>query len=134
MNPLADESIDAPIVARVRADGHQVDYVAEMSPSLPDDLVLDRANARKALLITADRDFGELVFRQHRVSPGVALIRLAGLSPSLKASVVAQALRARGQEMERAFSVITAGMVRIRREREPSAADRRPSSRPPGRG
>ncbi|MGB2821866.1 MAG: DUF5615 family PIN-like protein [Phycisphaerae bacterium] len=116
MNLLADESTDAPVVGRLRADGHQVDHVAEMAPGTPDESVLDRANSRNAILMTADKDFGELVFRQRKVSLGVALVRLPGLSPPLKARLVADALQTHGEEIQHAFSVITPGMVRIRRE------------------
>lgn len=56
MNLLADESVDGPIVDRLRNDGHYVDYVAELDPSIDDDAVLGRANQNQALLITADRD------------------------------------------------------------------------------
>ena len=116
MNLLADESVDAPIVERLRADGHQVDYVAEMSPGVSDESVLARANSRGALLVTADKDFGELVFRLGKATPGVILLRLAGLSPRVKAGIVADALRTHGEEIEHAFSVVTPGMVRIRHE------------------
>jgi predicted nuclease of predicted toxin-antitoxin system len=67
MRFLADESIDAPIVAVLRDDGHEVEYVAEMSPSIPDEEVLARVNEMRSLLLTGDKDFGELVFRLHRV-------------------------------------------------------------------
>ena len=116
MNLLVDESVDAPIVEQLRADGHQVDYVAEMSPGVSDEFVLARANSRGALLVTADKDFGELVFRLGQATLGVVLLRLAGLSPRLKAAIVAGALRTHGEEIEHAFSVITPAMVRIRRE------------------
>jgi predicted nuclease of predicted toxin-antitoxin system len=66
MNILADESVDRQIVERLRQDGHEVLYIAEMEPSIEDDLVLERANERSALLVTADKDFGELVFRDKR--------------------------------------------------------------------
>jgi len=117
MNLLADESVDSPIVARLRADGHEVEYVAEVSPGTADALVLNRANGIGALLVTADKDFGELVFRLRKAAYGVVLVRLAGLSPFLKAQIVAEALRTHGEEMLRAFSVITPGTVRIRSER-----------------
>lgn len=42
MNLLADESVDHPIVDRLRADGHVVVAVAEMAPGIDDDMVLDR--------------------------------------------------------------------------------------------
>jgi predicted nuclease of predicted toxin-antitoxin system len=66
MNLLADESVDGPIVARLRQEGHEIVYVAELSASITDEEVLQQANARAALLVTADKDFGELVFRQGR--------------------------------------------------------------------
>ena len=69
MNFLADESVDQGIVIRLRSEGHSVLAVAEMEPGLTDDAVLDAANERSALLPTADKDFGELVFRQGRLSP-----------------------------------------------------------------
>jgi predicted nuclease of predicted toxin-antitoxin system len=78
VNLAADEGVDRPVVERLRQDGHDVVYVAELSPSLPDDEVLQQANARGAVLMTADKDFGELVFRQGLVHSGVILLRLAG--------------------------------------------------------
>jgi predicted nuclease of predicted toxin-antitoxin system len=115
MNLLADESVDAAIVARLRADGHAVEYVAEMMPSVSDEVVLARANAIGAILVTGDKDFGEMLFRLHRTSGGVILVRLAGLLPASKARIVAEALSAHRSEMAEAFTVVSAGTVRIRR-------------------
>jgi predicted nuclease of predicted toxin-antitoxin system len=116
VNLLADESVDAPIVERLRLDGHDVAYVAEMRPGITDDEVLDGANRSESLLLTGDKDFGELVFRLHRVNSGVVLIRLSGLSPLLKAGIVSDATRKHGREMAGAFTVISSGMVRIRHQ------------------
>lgn len=88
MNFLADESVDRQIVERLRQDGHQVWYVAEMEPGISDENVLDLANKEGYLLITADKDFGELVFLQRRLMSGVTLIRLTGLSPLNKFVIV----------------------------------------------
>lgn len=71
MNFVADESVDRQVVDRLRQEGHQVRYVAEMEPGISDDAVLELANREAALLLTADKDFGELVFRQRRVLLGV---------------------------------------------------------------
>ncbi|MGH7598275.1 MAG: DUF5615 family PIN-like protein [bacterium] len=114
MNLLADESVDGPIVERLRQDGHVVLYVAEMEPSIPDQVVLQRANEHHALLVTEDKDFGELVYRQGLVHLGVILIRLAGLSPQTKARFVSKVIAERAVEMPDAFSVISPGTVRIR--------------------
>lgn len=79
MKFFADESVDRHIVERLRREGHRVWYVAEMDPGIPDDVVLALANQETALLLTADKDFGEIVFRQRLHTHGVVLIRLAGL-------------------------------------------------------
>jgi predicted nuclease of predicted toxin-antitoxin system len=71
MKLVADECVDKPIVDRLRTDGHAVVYVAEMAPSVDDDEMLRLANSEAAILMTGDKDFGELVFRQGRVHQGV---------------------------------------------------------------
>ncbi len=115
MNLIADESVDRQIVARLRQDGHDVLYIAEVEPSIPDDAVFDRANEKAALLVTADKDFGEIVFRENRlISDGIVLIRLAGLSPDKKADIVSDALREHETEFSHHFSVISPGKLRIR--------------------
>jgi predicted nuclease of predicted toxin-antitoxin system len=114
MNLWADESVDRPIVERLRQDGHSVVYVAELSPSISDDEVLQQSNGQGAILLTADKDFGELVFRQNRVHNGVVLIRLLGISANSKAEIVAETLRLRAEEVSSAFTVISPGIVRIR--------------------
>lgn len=117
MKFLADENVDKPIVERLRKDGHVVLYVIEMEPSISDDEVIRQANQESALLLTADKDFGELTFRQGRIIYGVVLIRLAGLSPQRKAEVVAVAIQEHADELAQNFAVITPGAVRIRRRR-----------------
>ena len=115
MNLLADEGVDRQIVERLRHDGHIVLYIAEMEPSIPDDVVLERANEITALLVTADKDFGELVFREGRLSSGgVVLIRLAGLSAERKAEIVSSAFLEHEADFAHAFSVISPGRIRIR--------------------
>ncbi|MDZ7261597.1 MAG: DUF5615 family PIN-like protein [candidate division KSB1 bacterium] len=118
MNLLADESVDKPIVEQLRQEGHDVLYVAEMEPSIPDDVVLQRANEHQALLVTEDKDFGELVYRQGLIHFGVILVRLAGLSSPNKARIVSKVLAERAAEMPDAFSGISPGMVRIRHKQE----------------
>ena len=99
MNFLADESVDQPIVVRLRDDGHDVVAVAEIAPTIPDTAVLAQANQRGDLLLTADKDFGELVFRRKLLSTrGVVLLRLAGLSSHRKAELVSKAFHDRGHQ------------------------------------
>lgn len=114
MRLLADEGVDAPIVGTLRAEGHEVLYVAELRPGMKDPEVLALAREEGALLLTTDKDFGELVFRQGFLSTGVLLLRLEGLPPLEKADRVAWALREHGTELVGAFSVLDAKRLRIR--------------------
>jgi predicted nuclease of predicted toxin-antitoxin system len=115
MNLLADESVQGPIVKRLRQDGHNVLYVSEMEAGIPDETVLQRGNEQDALLLTGDKDFGDLVYRQKLIWRGVVLMRLEGLSNEAKAQIVARALADHGEMMEFSFSVISLGAVRVRR-------------------
>lgn len=115
MNFLADEGVDRQIIDRLRAAGHGVYYTAESAPSSSDDDLLRRANERGALLLTADKDFGELVFRMRRIHYGVILLRLAGLSAESKCEHLMAVLQSRTGEISGAFTVIAPGLVRIRR-------------------
>lgn len=114
MNLLCDEGVDAQIVQRLREDGHQVVYIAELDPGVDDETVLHQANMTGALLITADKDFGEIVHRQGRIHTGVLLLRLAGLSCAVKAGLVAGLISRHGDELHGAFSVASPGALRVR--------------------
>jgi len=115
MNLLAVEGVDGPMVERLRQEGHRVGYIAELSPGIPDPDVLQQANDDEAVLMTADKDFGELVYRQRLVHAGVILLRLAGVTPAAKANIVATTLKDHGPQLVGAFSVISQSTVRIRR-------------------
>jgi len=116
MNILCDEGVDSQIVEQLRQDRYDVLYVAEMEPSISDDVVLQRANEHNALLVTEDKDFGELVYRQGLVHLGVVLVRLHGLSSASKARIVSATFIEHESEMTNSFTVISPGMVRIRHE------------------
>lgn len=115
MRLVADEGVDGQIVKRLRADGHDVLYIAEFDSGMTDDEVLERANGLGALLLTTDKDFGELIFRLRRIHAGVVLIRLEGLAGGQKATAVSDAFVKHSPGLANAFTVISPGFVRIRR-------------------
>lgn len=123
MNLVADESVDGPVIARLRRDGHLVESISERSPGVDDQAVLDLSVSLRAVLLTADRDFGEMVIRQGLVSSGVVLLRLAGLHAAQKADVVSAAFAAHGDALVDSFAVITPGAVRIRTASRGPVAD-----------
>jgi predicted nuclease of predicted toxin-antitoxin system len=68
-----------------------------------------------AVLVTADKDFGELVFRLRRASGGVVLLRLSGTPSSVKIVLVVRSVEVYGAQMAGAFTVITPRSVRLRK-------------------
>lgn len=111
---VADEGVDWPIVQRLRLEVHSVYYIAEMAAGMEDEAVLDLALAQDGLLLTNDKDFGEIVFRQRRASAGVVLLRLAGLPAEIKARLVKQVVDEHGNQLLGSFTVVTRQRVRIR--------------------
>ncbi len=76
MNLIADEGADKPIVDALRNAGPDVLYILETNKGAEDDMILMMANTQKRVLITQDKDFGELVYRLKQSHFGVVLIRL----------------------------------------------------------
>lgn len=78
--------------------------------------VLARAVAESRILLTDDKDFGELVVREGRPHRGVVLLRLAGLSLPERADLVSRLIATSSADLVDAFTVLERdGRVRVRR-------------------
>jgi predicted nuclease of predicted toxin-antitoxin system len=122
MNLVADESVAHPIVARLRADGHNVASIREIARGDSDEQVLVQSLNAESPLLTEDKDFGELVYRMAADHAGVVLIRLDSLSRATRVEIVSRAIRDHGPEFVDHFSVITPSGIRIR-DPDSDAAD-----------
>ena len=111
---VSDESVDAAITEALRVKGFAVFSIAEEQSSISDTEVLNIANKYAALLITEDKDFGELVVRLRKPHHGILLLRLAGLPSNEKASNTVNAVSAHFNELKNAFSVLDHNKLRIR--------------------
>ena len=99
----------------IRAYGHQATDVRDIGlGTSPDQGIADHARRHQLAIVTADKDFGELVFRQHLVHSGVALIRLAGLTPEEKAEMVVRMFEQHGQQLAQGFAVLSRRAFRFR--------------------
>jgi predicted nuclease of predicted toxin-antitoxin system len=113
MNFVADESLDAPIILALRKESHDVFSISESSPQIADEAVLKIANEQNRILLTSDKDFGELVFRLQLVSSGIVLLRLPQLTNEEKVSLTLKLVNEFGEKLQASFSVITANKIRI---------------------
>ncbi len=78
--------------------------------------VVKYANDKKAIILTADKDFGELAFRQKQITGGVILIRLNSLPAIERAQIVSSVIDKHSNELLNNFTVITEKVLRIRRQ------------------
>lgn len=115
MRWLADECVAAPLVTLLRAEGHDVLFVAEAAAGYSDADVVALALTEKRLLLTEDKDFGDLVFRRERAVPGVVLLRIGLESSELKATRLAAAIARYGGGLFGRYTVIEETRFRSRR-------------------
>lgn len=113
MNFLADESCAGPVIRALRETGHDVVGIAEVAKGATDEQVLERAVNEKRVLITEDRDFGELVYARGRSSAGVILVRFHSRARRAKPPTVVEAVAKLGLRLRNAFTVVEPGRVRI---------------------
>jgi predicted nuclease of predicted toxin-antitoxin system len=116
VNILADESVDAPVITRLRQDGHVVEEVGDLYQGMHDVDVLALAVRQHQLLLTADRDFGDMIVRDLSKAPaeGVVLYRLKHIPIGQKVRIVADALAQHAAQLSGAFTVIQQTRVRHR--------------------
>ena len=115
MKLVADESAEGPTVYALRAAGHEVLFIAETSPGIEDAAVLQVALRAGRLLLIADKDFGELVFRNREPHHGVLLIRALDRDLEENAASTLAAITQHGADLLNNFSVRGGGVLRIRR-------------------
>ena len=111
---LADESVDFRIVKSLRNDGFEIEAIVELKPSIDDDEVLKIAMELEAILLTEDKDFGELTFRLQKPNRGIILIRMSGEPIESKIKKIKEIFKTYLNEFSGKFTVITSTKVRIR--------------------
>ena len=115
MKFFADEGLDSQIVFRLRQEGHDVMYAAENFVGVDDEDILRMANGENRILMTRDKDFGELAYRDKRVHSGIILNRLYELTADKKAEIVIKVIRDFGEELIGSFTVIQPDRVRMKK-------------------
>jgi predicted nuclease of predicted toxin-antitoxin system len=70
---LADENVHRKVVAALRAQGYEVEWIREESAGSLDPQILQRADISMLAFITNDRDFGELIFAKNLPAPAAIL-------------------------------------------------------------
>jgi predicted nuclease of predicted toxin-antitoxin system len=112
MRFIVDECT-GPVVSRWLQEQHDVVSVYEEARGLDDDGVLHKAVASNRILITSDKDFGEMIFHEKKVHKGIILLRLDDERAGNKIKVLKQLLEHYADQLENNFVVVTESTVRI---------------------
>jgi predicted nuclease of predicted toxin-antitoxin system len=115
MKIIADESVDFEIVEALKAAGVEVIAVVEMDPGISDEEVLEMAFHSQLLLLTEDKDFGDLVVRLRKPNFGVLLLRLSGVDLTVKVELSIKTIIENLEKLYHHFSVLDERRLRIRR-------------------
>ena len=115
MRFLGDESCDFAVVTTLRAAGHDVTAVVEISPRATDPVVLALARADARILLTEDKDFGLLAYAGGEETAGVILIRFPSDARSRLGQAVLSVVVELGERLRGAFVVVEPGRARVSR-------------------
>ena len=114
MKFLADENIEKPIIEFLKTKGHDVFAVADHCPGTADEDILKIANQESRILVTNDKDFGELIFLQEQISSGILLIRSGIETSEAKVELLTEVLQKIVEKIPGNFVVLYENGYRIR--------------------
>jgi predicted nuclease of predicted toxin-antitoxin system len=115
MRVLADESCDFAVVRALRAAGHDVTAVVESHPGACDEDVIQLALSEQRVLITEDKDFGQLLHAAGGANVGVVFVRFPAAARAELAATVEDLFAKHGSELPDRFAVVQPGRLRISR-------------------
>jgi predicted nuclease of predicted toxin-antitoxin system len=115
MRFLVDECTGPKVAEWLRGQGHEVFSVFDEARGMEDDDVLDKTYAENWILITQDKDFGGMIFRERRPHRGVIFMRLEDERSANKIKVLRRLLELYEDKLPDQFVVVTESRVRFGR-------------------
>jgi predicted nuclease of predicted toxin-antitoxin system len=113
MRFLVDECTGPLVADWLRSQSHDVLSIYDEAPGLRDDEVLAKALADARILITNDKDFGEMVYREGKPHLGVIFLRLQDERAASKVSAIRRLLDTYAERIPGSFVVVTETQIRF---------------------
>ena len=110
---LADVNIEKPLVDFLSKQGYDIKWIPDYDCEMPDEDLIQLANREKRILITNDKDFGDLIFLQKRMSAGTILFRVKGQNSQDKIKLMKKLLMGYKDKLLNHYIVITKLKIRI---------------------
>jgi len=113
MRFLVDECTGPAVARWLRSRSHDVFSVYDEARGMADEAVLAEAHSGGWILVTNDKDFGEMVFRERKPHHGVVFLRLQDERGVSKIDAVRRVLDSYADQLPDAFVVVTETQIRF---------------------
>ncbi len=111
---ITDENLHGFLVQALKDEGYEVKPVAAISQGAPDEAVIALAYDQSAILVTEDKDFGELVFAHQMAKVTVVFLRYRRAELSVIAQNLLRVINEYGLKEGRFFIVVNSTRIRVR--------------------
>lgn len=101
------------MIRALRRAGHDVTAISEIAPTTDDEIVIAMACEDQRILLTEDRDFGQLVFAHGHPTAGIIYVRFRRAERGSIGSRIVEVVTQLESRLLGAFVVVTPGRVRI---------------------
>lgn len=118
MRFLVDECIGPAVAEWLRSLHHDVFSVYDEARGLDDESLIQKADLENYILISADKDFAEIIFRRKKPHKGVILLRLEDERPTNKITVLKRVLESHSDKLSGNFVIATEKTIRIIEEKK----------------
>jgi predicted nuclease of predicted toxin-antitoxin system len=116
MKFLAKENIPLGSISILRAAGYEIVCISEIMSGARDKDVIQYAVQNNLIILTFDRDYGELIFRfGQQLSSGVVYFRLSQVAPEDCGNLLVQQIQRENLQLETFFTVIEKDGIRQRK-------------------
>lgn len=110
---IADVNVEKPLVDFLARKGFDIKWVASIDKQMPDIQVCEIANNERRIVITNDKDFGEIVYLQKKIIYGIILLRIKGQNTSDKIMLIEKLLDRYPDKITSHFVVVTGKKFRF---------------------
>ncbi|MFB6100577.1 MAG: DUF5615 family PIN-like protein [Candidatus Nanohalobium sp.] len=115
MKFIVDESTGKSIADFLEEGGYDTVFVGAEMKSASDSEIMERALEEKRIIVTNDKDFGELTIREGRDAEGILLLRLQLETPENKKKVLENILENHGDKIEGNLVIAREDQIKTRK-------------------
>jgi len=115
---LVDVGVGKKVEDFLYKSGYDILSVRKINPRMSDSKIIGIAAKDNRIIITMDKDFGELVYNSVLIHKGILLLRTENCSGDKKVKILSEILINYSSELEENFCVFSKDRLRIRRKRK----------------